>query len=195
MTLSVDAGLDLVRHIKADDPMMPVLLQSSQESISSVAEELGVGFLRKYSKTLMIQLYEYINEEFAFGEFVFRDSSRMEYGRAANLKELEILMREVPDEVLLANTSKNMLSKWFMARGLFTLGGTFKKVLESQFSNITELRAYISQQIHDYHALTGRGVIAHFEADTYGRHIWFSRMGEGALGGKARGLAFLNSLV
>lgn len=191
----LDAGLDLVRHIKADDPMMPVLLQSSQESISSVAEELGVGFLRKYSKTLMIQLYEYIKEEFAFGEFVFRDSSRMEYGRAANLKELEILMREVPDEVLLANTSKNMLSKWFMARGLFTLGGTFKKVLESQFSNITELRAYISQQIHDYHALTGRGVIAHFEADTYGRHIWFSRMGEGSLGGKARGLAFLNSLV
>ena len=191
----LDAGLDLVRHIKADDPMMPVLLQSSQESISSVAEELGVGFLRKYSKTLMIQLYEYIKEEFAFGEFVFRDASRMEYGRAANLKELEILMREVPDEVLLANTSKNMLSKWFMARGLFTLGGTFKKVLESQFSNITELRAYISQQIHDYHALTGRGVIAHFEADTYGRHIWFSRMGEGSLGGKARGLAFLNSLV
>ena len=191
----LDAGLDLVRHIKADDPMMPVLLQSSQESISSVAEELGVGFLRKYSKTLMIQLYEYIKEEFAFGEFVFRNSSRMEYGRAANLKELEILMREVPDEVLLANTSKNMLSKWFMARGLFTLGGTFKKVLESQFSNTTELRAYISQQIHDYHALTGRGVIAHFEADTYGRHIWFSRMGEGSLGGKARGLAFLNSLV
>ena len=88
-----------------------------------------------------------------------------------------------------------MLSKWFMARGLFTLGGTFKKVLESQFSNTTELRAYISQQIHDYHALTGRGVIAHFEAETYGRYIWFSRMGEGSLGGKARGLAFLNNLV
>ena len=191
----LDAGIDLVRHIKADDPMMPVLLQSSQESISKVAEELGVGFLRKYSKTLMIQLYDYIKEEFAFGDFVFRDASRIEYGRAANLKELENLMKEIPDEILLANTSKNMLSKWFMARGLFTLGGTFKKVLESQFSNTTELRAYISQQIHDYHALTGRGVIAHFEAETYGRYIWFSRMGEGSLGGKARGLAFLNNLV
>ena len=191
----LDAGLDLVRHIKADDPMMPVLLQSSQESIAAVAEELGVGFLRKYSKTLMIQLYDYIKEEFAFGDFVFRDSSRMEYGRAANLKELEILMREVPDEVLLANTSKNMMSKWFMARGLFTLGTRFKTVAESNFANISELRAYISQQIHDYHALTGRGVIAHFEKESYGRHIWFSRIGDGSLGGKARGLAFLNSLV
>ena len=191
----LDAGLELVRHIKADDPKMPVLLQSSQDCISVTAEELGVGFLRKYSKTLMIQLYEYIKEEFAFGDFIFRDADRVEYGRAANLKELEILMREVPEDILLANTSKNMLSKWFMARGLFTLGAKFKKVLESQFSCVAELRAYVSQQIHDYHALTGRGVIAHFDADTYGRHIWFSRMGEGSLGGKARGLAFLNNLV
>ncbi len=191
----LDAGLELVRHIKADDPKMPVLLQSSQNSIAPVAEELGVGFLRKYSKTLMIQLYDYIKEEFAFGDFVFRDSDHVEYGRAANLKQLEIMMREVPEEILLANTSKNMLSKWFMARGLFTLGETFKVIRESHFANTAEMRAYISQQIHDYHALTGRGVIAHFDRDTYGRHIWFARMGEGSLGGKARGLAFLNSLV
>ncbi len=191
----LDAGIELVRHIKADDPMMPVLFQSSQDSIAAVAEELGVGFLRKYSKTLMIQLYDYIKEEFAFGDFVFRDSARVEYGRAANLKELEMLMREIPEDILLANTSKNMLSKWFMARGLFTLGAKFKKVSENHFANLAELREYVSQQIHDYHALTGRGVIAHFDAETYGRHIWFSRMGDGSLGGKARGLAFLNNLV
>ena len=191
----LDAGICLVRHIKDDNPMMPILLQSSQDSISAVAEELEVGFLRKYSKTLMIQLYDYIKEEFAFGDFVFRDSNRVEYGRAANLKELEVLMRELPEDILLANTSKNMLSKWFMARGLFTLGAKFKKVSENQFANTSELRRYVSQQIHDYHALTGRGVIAHFDAETYGRHIWFSRMGEGSLGGKARGLAFLNNLV
>ena len=88
-----------------------------------------------------------------------------------------------------------MLSKWFMARGLFSLGSTFKTVLESHFANTEELRSYVSQQIHDFHALTGRGVIAHFNADSYGRHIWFSRMGEGSLGGKARGLAFLTNLI
>ena len=191
----LDAGIELVRHIKADNNKMPILLQSSQDSICAVAEQLGVGFLRKYSKTLMIQLYDYIKEEFAFGDFIFRDADRVEYGRAANLKELEILMREVPEDILLANTSKNMLSKWFMARGLFTLGVRFKKVIESQFASVAELREYVCQQIHDYHALTGRGVIAHFDAESYGRHIWFSRMGEGSLGGKARGLAFLNSLV
>ena len=194
-TEKLDAGIDLVKHIKADDPMMPVLLQSSQDSISDEAERLGVGFLRKYSKTLMLQLSEYIKEEFAFGDFVFRDADRMEYGRAANLKELEKMMREVPDDILLANTSKNMFSKWFLARGLFTLGVRFKTVTESSFADVEELRDYVSQQIHDFHALTGRGVIAHFDASNYGRHIWFSRIGDGSLGGKARGLAFLNSMV
>lgn len=190
-----DAGVDLVKHIKEDDPLMPVLLQSSQDSIFSVAQDLGVGFLRKYSKTLMMQLSDYIKAEFGFGDFVFRDAEGVEYGRAANLKELESLMRIIPDDVLLANTSKNMLSKWFLARGLFTLGEKFKEVQESHFANIDDMRSYVSQQIHDYHALTGRGVIAHFDDEQYGRHIWFARLGDGSLGGKARGLAFLNSLV
>jgi len=191
----LDAGIDLVKLIKEDNPKIPILLQSSQDSISAVAEELGVGFLRKYSKTLMIQLAEYIKEEFGFGDFVFRDADHNEYGRAANLKELERMMREVPDEVLLFNTSKNMLSKWLMARGLFTLGKRFKTVHETHFSSVDDLRSYVSQQIHDYHTLTGRGVIAHFDPESYERHIWFARIGDGSLGGKARGLAFLNSLV
>lgn len=191
----MDAGIDLVKLIKEDNAKMPILLQSSQDSIAIVAEQLGVGFLRKYSKTLMLQLSEYIKEELGFGDFVFRDADHSEYGRAANLKELEKLMREVPDEVLLYNTSKNMLSKWFMARGLFTLGMRFKTVLETHFANITELRDYVSQQIHDFHTLTSRGVIAHFDSSSYERHIWFARMGDGSLGGKARGLAFLNSLI
>ena len=191
----LDAGINLVRHIKKDDPMMPVLLQSSQASVADVAQELNVGFLKKYSKTLMLQLSDYIKEEFGFGDFVFRDDSRKEYGRAGNLKELEALVRTLPDDVLMKATSKNMLSKWFYARGLFTLGGTVKAVQESQFATVDEMRQYVSQQIHDFHALMGRGVIAHFDTENYGRHIWFSRMGEGSLGGKARGLAFLNSLV
>ena len=194
-TEKADAGIEFVKMIKEDDPYMPVLLQSSQGSIAEVAKELGVGFLRKYSKTLMLQLSEYMKEEFAFGDFVFRDRNRVEYGRAANLNELEHCIREIPDDVLLHNTSKNMLSKWFFARGLFTLAHRFRKVQDSHFASTDELRAYVTQEIHDYHALTGRGVIAHFDKDTYDKYIWFARAGEGSLGGKARGLAFLNNLI
>ena len=194
-TEKLDAGIDLVRTIKADDPNMPVLLQSSQESMSEVAKSLGVGFLRKYSKTLMLQLTDYIRDEFGFGDFVFRDASGTEYGRAANLKELENIIRAVPDAILLYNTSRNRLSKWFFSRGLFTLAHSFKAVQESHFATVKELREYVVQQIHDYHVLTGRGIIAHFEKETYEKYIWFARMGDGSLGGKARGLGFLNSLI
>ena len=191
----LDAGIELVKLIKKDDPMMPVLLQSSQESIAEVAKELGVGFLRKWSKTLMIQMGEYIRDEFGFGDFIFRDANGMEYGKASNLRELEVVVKSIPDDVLTYNTSRNMLSKWLYSRGLFTLGSTFKHVQGSQFQDIGGLRKYVSQQIHDFHALTGRGVIAHFDAESYDRYIWFARIGEGSLGGKASGLAFLNSLV
>ena len=191
----LDAGIDLVKHIREDNPTMPILLQTSQASISAEAEQLGVGFLRKYSKTLMLQLSDYIRDEFGFGDFVFRDADRREYGSASNLKELEHMMKNVPDDVLLYNTSKDMFSKWFLARGLFTLGAKFKDTKLTHFDTVADMRDYISQQIHDFHALMGRGVIAHFDTEGYGRHIWFARMGEGSLGGKARGLAFLNSMV
>lgn len=190
-----DAGIDLVRLVKEDDPYMPIILQSSQGDMAEVAEKLGAGFLKKYSKTLIIQLTEYIREEFEFGDFVFRDKDRQEYGRAANLSELLECIRTIPDDVLLYNTSKNMLSKWFFVRGLFTLANQFRKVHENHFQSIEEVRSYVTQQIHDYHALNGRGIIAHFDKDTYGKYIWFSRAGEGSLGGKARGLAFLNTLI
>ncbi|MCM1501050.1 MAG: phosphoenolpyruvate synthase [Bacteroidales bacterium] len=190
-----DAGLDLVRTIKADDPLMPVLLQSSQASLADVAHRLGAGFLKKYSKTLMLQLTDYIREEFGFGDFVFRDRNRVEYGRAADLKELEKIIKVIPDDVLLYNTSRNMLSKWLYSRGLFTLAGQFRAVRESSFASMKEHREYIAQMIHDYHVLTGRGIIARFEASSYEKYIWFARMGEGSLGGKARGLGFLNSLI
>ena len=191
----LDAGIELVRYIRKDDPLMPVLLQSSQDAMSAVAQELGVGFIRKWSKTLMIQLGEYIKEEFGFGDFVFRDAERIEYGRASNLKDMEYLVKTIPDDVLIYNTSRNMLSKWLFSRGLFTLGSRFRSMQNSEFASIDELRRYVSQQIHDFHALNGRGVIAHFDSESYERYIWFARVGEGSLGGKARGLAFLNSLV
>ena len=190
-----DAGIDLVRLVREDDPYMPIILQSSQESVSEIAGQLGVGFLKKYSKTLILQLSDYIRDEFEFGDFVFRDANRREFGRAANLSQLQECINSIPDDVLLYNTSRNMLSKWFFARGLFTLAKRFREVHETHFSSTTELREYVAQQIYDYHALNGRGIIAHFDKDTYGKYIWFARAGEGSLGGKARGIAFLNTLI
>ena len=188
----LDAGLDLVKIIKEYDPLMPVLLQSSQGSISKVAEELGVGFLKKYSRTLFMQLGDYLKEEFGFGDFVFKDSAGTEYGRASSLTELEKIIGDIPDEVLVSNTSRNMFSKWLYARGLFQLAETFKA---EHHTDAGEFRRFLLEQITHYHRMIGQGVIADFDKDSYQDYFWFARVGDGSLGGKARGLAFLNHLI
>ena len=96
-TEKLDAGIDLVKVIREYDPLMPVLLQSSQGGLAKVAEELGVGFLKKYSSTLFLQLGDYMREEFGFGDFVFRDAGGVECGRAASLSQLERIINDIPD--------------------------------------------------------------------------------------------------
>lgn len=191
-TEKLDAGIDLVHHIRQDDPMMPILLQSSQVSVADVAKRLNVGFLKKYSRTLFLQLSDYIKEEFGFGDFVFRDGKGVVYGRAANLQELEEVIKHVPDNILVSNTSKNMFSKWFFARGLFTLANKFR--LEHH-DDASEAREFLIKEVQAYHKAMGCGIIAEFSNSNYDRYISFARMGDGSLGGKARGLAFLNRLI
>ena len=191
-TEKLDAGIDLVNAIRADDPMMPVLLQSSQASVADVAKRLNVGFLKKYSRTLFLQLSDYIKEEFGFGDFVFRDRRGAEYGRAANLQELEDVIRHVPDNILVSNTSRNMFSKWFFARGLFALANKFRM---EHHDDASEARKFLIREVQAYHKAMGRGIIAEFSDGNYDRYISFARMGDGSLGGKARGIAFLNKLI
>ena len=191
-TEKLDAGIDLVRHIRTYEPLMPVLMQSSQGTLEQTARELGVGFVRKYSNTLFQQLHDYLQEEFGFGDFVFRDEKGREYCRAANLQELAAVVDRIPDRILVSNTSRNMFSKWLFSRGLFLLGHRFRAEHHTQGE---ETRVFIKEQVRNYLESVGRGIIAHFSPQTYEDYVTFARMGDGSLGGKARGLAFLNSLI
>lgn len=191
-----DAGIDLCRLIKADNPLMPFLMQSSQESMRAKAEELGVGFVQKYSKTLLMELADYISKEFAFGDFVFRDPDTGEVvGQAKDLREMQRLVKEVPADVLRYHAGQNHLSKWLYARGLFRLGSELRIMKSSNFPDTDELREVIRNAIKDYRILLGQGVVARFDAATYNDSIGFVRIGEGSLGGKARGLAFFNTML
>ena len=192
----LDAGIDLCKLIRRDDPHMPFLLQSSQESMRQTAQELGVGFIVKYSKTLLLELSEYISREFAFGDFVFADpATGVEIGRAKDLKEMQQLVLEIPDDVLLFYTSRNRLSKWMYSRGLFSLATMLKSMDNDSLPTTNDVRRFIADRINDYRILLGQGVVARFDPKTYSDYIWFARMGEGSLGGKARGLAFINSML
>ena len=195
-TEKLDAGIDLCRMIRDDDPQMPILLQSSQQSMKTVADELGVGFILKDSKALLIELSEYIGEEFAFGDFVVRSRESGEViARAKNLRELQLLINEIPASELLYHTSRNRLSKWLYSRGLFSLAKPIRDARSNDFEHVAQLREYIIGLIKEFRILNGQGVIAKFDPETYNRYIRFARIGEGSLGGKARGLAFVNRIL
>lgn len=192
----LDAGIDLCRMIKADNPLMPVILQSSQVSFEEDAKNLGAGFIGKGSKTLISQLHDFIATEFAFGDLLFKDlKTGAVIGRAKDLAQMQELIATVSDDVFEYYTSQNHISKWLYSRGLFPLAAAIRRHDKSQFTSIEEHRARLVNLIRDYRVLLGQGVVARFDATTYSDAIAFARIGEGSLGGKARGLAFMNSML
>ena len=192
----IDAGVDLCRHIKNDRPKMPFLMQSSQESMKDVARELKVGFLLKSSKTLTYELSEYIEREFGFGDFILTDpDTGAVVAKASDLCEFEKVMQTIPDKWFTFFSENNYLSKWLFARGLFSIGRVVRKFQIEDFSSAEEHRHTIVSRIHDYRVKQGLGVVAKFSPETYNDAIWFASLGNGSLGGKARGLAFLNNML
>ena len=192
----LDAGIDLCRRIKADNPLMPVLLQSSQTAYADEAARLGAGFIAKNSKTLLTQLHEYISKEFAFGDFVFKDpDTGAEIGRAKDLAQMQQMIATIPDRAFEYHTSQNHLSKWLYSRGLFPLAASIRQYNKSHFASVEEHRRVLENLIRDYRTLLGQGVVARFDPETYSDAVAFARIGEGSLGGKARGLAFMNSML
>ena len=192
----LDAGIDLCRRIREDNPLMPVLLQSSQTAFGEQAAALGAGFVAKNSKTLLSQLHDFIDREFAFGDFVFEDpETGAEIGRARDLTQMQEMIATIPDGAFEYHTSQNHLSKWLYSRGLFPLAASIRRYNKSHFATVAEHRRVLVNLISDYRRLLGQGVVARFAPATYSDAVAFARIGEGSLGGKARGLAFMNSML
>ena len=191
-----DAGVEISRMIKAETPWMPVILQSSQVNYAEVAAEMGVGFIAKSSKTLLQELQDVVLREFGFGEFIFRDLATGEVvGRARDLMQMQSLIATVSDDVLEYHLSQMHLSKWLYARGLFPLAKVLRNINSSHFSSTAEHRAALVSMFKDYRTMLGQGLVAQFDEETYSDAIGFARLGEGSIGGKARGLAFMNSML
>ncbi|HUX54721.1 MAG TPA: PEP/pyruvate-binding domain-containing protein [Williamwhitmania sp.] len=190
------AGFELCKIVRAEDPHMPFILQSSDKQNRKNAEELGVGFIYKYSKTLFIELRDFIVSEFAFGDFVFRNpDTHQEVGRAKSLEAMQDIILTIPDNSLLYHASRNHISKWLFARALFPIAEVFKRLRPEDFKDTAQVRKYIHQAISNFRFATGRGVIAKFDRSTYSKYLIFARIGDGSLGGKARGLAFINTVI
>ncbi len=190
------AGIRLVEKVKRDDEFMPILMQSSDLTNSEVARSLRVGFLHKQSKTLSIELRNFIKQYFAFGDFVFVDpDTRLEVARAADLKALQQKIFEIPDNSLAYHIYRNHVSKWLYARALFPLAELFRDLRPGDFGDLDEIRRFIFDAIATFRLNKARGIIAEFNRESFDEYLSFTRVGQGSIGGKARGLAFLDSMI
>jgi len=190
------AGIRFVEHVKSEDEFMPILMQSSAKDLVPMMNELRVGFIHKQSKSLLIELRNFIMEYFAFGDFVFLDpETKHEIMRAADLKTLQDRMFEVPAASLEYHVYRNHLSKWLRARALFPLAELLKDLRPADFKDLEEIRNFVVDAIAMFRMNKSRGIIAQFNKESYDEYLGFSRIGNGSVGGKARGLAFIDSLV
>lgn len=190
-----EAGLKFARLVRTRDPDLPILLQSADALDRKVGEELGARLLRKESGTLLADLRQFMLENFGFGDFVFRLPDRAEVGRAADLRQLLAQLERVPDAALEYHARHDHFSQWYAARTEFTLAAAVKPVAVSHFPSIAGLRKHLRETLLTYIREAQRTIISDFNPETFDEFVTFAKVGSGTLGGKGRGLAFMQRLM
>jgi len=190
------AGIKLCKQIQSIDSNIPMLLLSSEFENKALADEIGIDFLGKYSKNFSFELRNFIIKNLHLGSFQFFCSAKNKIiNTAPNLKSFQEQILKISPECLEYHVTRNHITKWLNSRSLFTLANRFKHLTLEHFKDIEEMRQFVYQSISYYRANSGRGVIAKFTQNTFDSYSVFSRIGEGYIGGKARGLAFLDLLI
>jgi CheY-like chemotaxis protein len=191
-----EAGIRLCEMIREEDPFVPLIIQSSEKKNASEARRFDAGFVDKNSKKMDVDLRRIIMDDFGFGDFVFRNPNTMaEIARVRNLKELQNIIFAVPSESFLYHISRNHVSRWLASRALFPVAAFLRPITWNSLRDVDAHRAIIFDAIVKYRKMKNQGVVAIFRRDRFDSYSNFARIGEGSLGGKGRGLAFIDDMV
>jgi CheY-like chemotaxis protein len=193
--LDEQAGLELIKQIQKETLHIPLVLQTSDSTVEKLAKDSGIYYLDKNSRTLLLELREFMKSNFGFGDFIFRMPDGTEIQRAANLRELRDKLRYVPNECLAYHSGNNHFSYWLIARTQFELAYKIRPLHLSNFDDINQLRQYLINEISIHLRDEHRGTISIFNRQDFNPDRVFEMIGEGSLGGKARGLAFIDKVL
>jgi hypothetical protein len=189
------AGIKFATAVKSHHDDIPILLQSSDASFREKAYQIGASFMHKNSPRLLQELREFMLQNFGFGDFVFVNNSGQEVYRAVNMSQLEEALVHIPDESLVYHASRNHFSKWLKARTEFYLSLKLRPHKVSDFESVQGLRERLLSSLREYRKLQQSGIILDFRKDLFDPKNTYARIGGGSLGGKARGLGFINTLI
>lgn len=189
------AGFIFSKKIKNEIPDLPFLLQSSYLDNQEMALEGGMDFIDKNSENLSQDIRRFILSNFGFGDFIFRNAEGNEICRASNLHEFKKKVESIPEESLAFHAQRNHISLWMRARTEFTAAERLRPLKVSDFKNLNALRQFILKEIETILHENQYGVVTDFRRTQFDSQSSFIRLGNGTLGGKARGIAFLNTLL
>jgi hypothetical protein len=190
------AGIKLMSEIRKQDPFVPLILQSSESGNEKFCAQFDASFVDKNSKKMNVDLRDIVSDNFGFGDFVFRNpDTKEEVTRVRNLKELQDLIFDIPTESFLYHVQRNHISRWLYSRAMFTLAEFLKQISWDSLEDVNGHRQTIFEAIVKYRKMENRGVVAVFQRHRFDRYSHFARIGEGSLGGKGRGLAFIDNMV
>ena len=191
-----EAGLKLLREIRQHDEYVPLILQSSETVNKAKAEAEGFHFVDKNSKKMNVDLRHLLEEHMGFGDFIFRDPvTREEVARVSTLKELQDNIFKIPHDSLMRHIRRNHMSRWLTARAIFPVSQFLKHVTWHKLQDVDAHRQIIFDAIVEYRRMKNIGVVAVFDRMKFDRFAHFARIGDGSLGGKGRGLAFLDNII
>lgn len=190
-----NAGVSLLDYVSAEMKNMPTILQSSDNTYASVAEKYNSLFIYKHSETLYHDIQHFITNYLGFGDFKFKDADENEISTATNLRDFEKQLRTISDESLIFHASRDHLSMWLMARGEIRAASALNPKKVSDFKSTEELRQTILSMIKEHRNEQESGNIIPFSASQEIREDNIYTLAEGSLGGKGRGLAFINALI
>ena len=190
------AGLTFLTEVRSRNPFVPLILESAEESNREFTQHVNAVFIDKNSKKMNIDLREAVAENFGFGDFIFRNPhTKEEVARVHNLKELQNVVFSIPAESFLYHISRNHISRWLYSRAIFPVAEFLKQITWESLKDIDAHREIIFEAIVKYRKMKNQGVVAVFQRDRFDRYSNFARIGDGSLGGKGRGLAFIDNMV
>ena len=190
------AGLKLARELRSRNRNLPIIIESSEASNAAKVAEFGGTFLDKNSKKLPVDLGQAILDNFGFGDFIIRNPhTGEEIGRIKDLRGLQNSIFDIPAESLYYHANRDDISRWLYSRALFPIA---EVLTEQTFDDVTQdqmVRQTVFDAIVKYRRMKNRGVVAVFKRDRFDHYSNFARIGQGSLGGKGRGLAFIDSII
>ncbi|MDR1652576.1 MAG: phosphoenolpyruvate synthase [Prevotellaceae bacterium] len=191
------AGIRLCGAIRKRDKYVPLIIESTDYSNKLAADHLSAAFIYKLSKTFFLDLRKQIAFSFGFGDFKFLNPfSNITETQVKNLKDLQDNIFNISDECLSYHISRNDISRWLYSRAMFPLAEFLKNVDAQMLNNsMDNVRQVIFDAIVTYRKIKNRGVVAIFDPKRYDKYSNFARLGDGSLGGKGRGLAFVDAMI